>query len=52
MNMSWVILKPSVLLTKVNGSIFAPEKFKDQEQSSHKCTGVVTLTNIKEKSAM
>ena len=27
-NKSWVILKPSVLLTKVNGSIFAPENLK------------------------
>ena len=48
-NKSWVIFKPSMLLTKVNGSIFAPEKFKEQEHSSHKCTGVVALTNIKEK---
>ena len=48
-NQSWVILKPSILLTKVNGSIFAPEIFKDQEHSSHKSTGVVALTNIKEK---
>ena len=60
-NKSWVILKPSVLLTKVNGSIFAPQKSKEQEHgshnshgfamehSSHKSTGVVALTNIKEK---
>ena len=49
-NKSWVILKPSVLLTKVNGSIFAPENFK--EHCSHgfaMSTGVIALTNIKEK---
>ena len=41
-NKSWVILKPDVLLTEVNGSIFAPEKFK--EHSSHgfsMSTGVI-----------
>ena len=49
-NKSWVILKPDVLLTEVNGSIFAPENFK--EHNSHgfsMSTGVIALTNIKEK---
>ena len=49
-NKSWVILKPSALLTEVNGSIFAPENFK--EHCSHgfaMSTGVIALTNIKEK---
>ena len=44
-NKSWVILKPEVLLAEVNGSIFAPDYFKE-----HCCnTGVVTLSKIREK---
>ena len=40
---SWVILKPDVLLTEVNGSMFAPK------EHSAVSTGVVTLSKLKEK---
>ena len=51
---SWVILKPDVLLTEVNGQIFAPKYFKKHSAFaistiSHKSTGVVTLSKLKEK---
>ena len=51
---SWVILKPDVLLTEVNGRIFAPKYFKKHSEFaistiSHKSTGVVTLSKLKEK---
>ena len=45
---SWVILKPDVLLTKVNGSVFAPEYFKEHCEFAMS-TGVVTLSKLKEK---
>ena len=45
---SWVILKPDVLLTEVNGSVFAPEYFKEHSQFAMS-TGVVTSTKLKEK---
>ena len=50
MSKSWVILKPEVLLTKVNGSIFDPKNFK--EHCGHEFalnTGVVALSKLKEK---
>ena len=40
---SWVILKPDVLLTEVNGSMFAPK------EHSAISTGVVTLSKLKVK---
>ena len=51
---SWVILKPNVLLTEVNGRIFAPKYFKGHSEFaistiSCKSTGVVTLSKLKEK---
>ena len=45
---SWVILKPDVLLTKVNGSVFAPTYFKEHYQFAMS-TGVVPLSKLKEK---
>jgi hypothetical protein len=46
---SWVILKPEVLLTDVNGSIFAPENFQKHSIDFAMSTGVVTLSTLKEK---
>ena len=46
---SWVILKPEVLLTDVNGSIFAPENFQKRSIDFAMSTGVVTLSTLKEK---
>ena len=48
---SWVILKPDVLLTEVNGSVFAPEYFKEHHSQFAMSTGVVTSTKLKEKFA-
>ena len=45
---SWVILTPDVLLTEVNGSIFAPKYFKEHCEFAMS-TGVVTLSKLKEK---
>ena len=45
---SWVILKPDVLLTEVNGSVFAPKYFKEHCEFAMS-TGVVTLSKLKEK---
>ena len=48
-NKSWVILKPEVLLAEVNGSIFAPDNFKEHFRNFAMSTGVVTLSKIREK---
>ena len=48
-NQSWVILKPELLLTVVNGSIFAPENFQKRSIDFAMSTGVVTLSTLKEK---
>ena len=45
---SWVILKPDVLLTEVNGSVFAPKYFKEHSEFAMS-TGVVTLSKLKER---
>ena len=45
---SCVILKPDVLLTEVNGSIFAPKYFKEHSEFAMS-TGVVTLSKLTEK---
>ena len=45
---SWVILKPDVLLTEVNGSVFAPKYLKEHFEFAMS-TGVVTLSKLKEK---
>ena len=44
---SWVILKPEVLLTDINGSIFAPEYFQKRSIFAMS-TGVGTLSKLKE----
>ena len=48
-NKSWVILKPEVLLAEVNGSIFAPDYFKEHFHNFAMSTGVVTLSKIRER---
>ena len=48
-NKSWVVLKPEVLLTEVNGSIFAPENFKGQYNGFAMSTGVVPLSKIRQR---
>ena len=48
-NTTWVILKPEVLLTEVNGSIFAPKQFTNENKQFANSTGVVTLLKIKER---
>ena len=47
-NRSWVILKPDILLSTVNGSVFAPEYFKEHSEFAMS-TGVVPLSKLKEK---
>ena len=49
LNKSWVVLKPEVLLAEVNGSIFAPDYFKDHFLNFAMSTGVVVLSKIKER---
>ena len=44
----WVILKPEVLLTDINGSIFAPEYFQKRSIHFAMSTGVGTLSKLKE----
>ena len=46
---SWVVLQPEVLLTEVNGSIFAPDNFKEHYSGFAMSTGVVALSKIIEK---
>ena len=46
---SWVVLQPEVLLTEVNGSIFAPDNFKEHCSGFAMSTGVVALSKIREK---
>ena len=48
-NKSWVVLKPEVLLAEVNGSIFAPDNFKEHCSGFAMSTGVVPLSKIIEK---
>ena len=45
---SWVVLQPEVLLTEVNGSIFAPDNFKEHCRGFAMSTGVVPLSKIRE----
>ena len=49
MSKSWVVLQPEVLLTEVNGSIFAPDNFKEHCRGFAMSTGVVPLSKIREK---
>ena len=48
-NKSFVILKPEVLLAKINGSVFAPDYFKEHFHNFAMSTGVVTLSKIRER---
>ena len=48
-NKSWVVLKPEALLAEVNGSIFAPDNFKEYCSGFAMSTGVVPLSKIIEK---
>ena len=48
-NKSLVVLKPEMLLAEVNGSIFAPDNFKEHCSGFAMSTGVVLLSKIIEK---
>ena len=43
---SWIILRKDALLKEINGTIFAPENFKNHHEISNS-TGVVPLSNIR-----
>ena len=45
---SWVILDKSVLLSEINGTVFAPEQFERRYKGFLMSTGVVPLSKIKE----
>ena len=44
---SWVILDQEVLLSEVNGTVFAPKNFKEHHDISS-CTGVVPFSKIEQ----
>ena len=46
-NKSWVVLKPELLLAEVNGSIFAPDGFREHCSGFAMSTGVVALSKIR-----
>ena len=43
---SWIALDKAVLLSQVNGVIFAPEGFKEHQKSLSNSTGVVPLSKL------
>ena len=43
---SWIVLNKVVLLSQVNGVIFAPEGFKEHQKSLSTSTGVVPLSKL------
>ena len=43
---SWIVLDKAVLLSHVNGVIFAPEGFKEHQKSLSTSTGVVPLSKL------
>ena len=43
---SWIVLDEAVLLSQVNGVIFAPEGFKEHRKSLSTSTGVVPLSKL------
>ena len=43
---SWIVLDKAVLLSQVNGVIFAPEGFKEHQKSLSTSTGVVPLSKL------
>ena len=46
---SWILLQRQTLLCEVNGSIFAPENFKQHIKDFARSTGVVPLSRIKKR---
>ena len=46
---SWVILRKEELLSEVNGTIFAPEYFKQHHKDFARSTGVVPFSRIKQE---
>ena len=47
LNRSWIVLEVDTLLMKINGSIFAPENFKEHCLLTNSGTGVLTWTHLK-----
>ena len=45
-DISWIVFDRAVLLSQVNGVIFAPEGFKEHQKSLSTCTGVVPLSKL------
>ena len=43
---SWIVFDKSILLSQVNGVIFAPEGFKEHQESLSTSTGVVPLSKL------
>ena len=43
---SWIVFDKAVLLSRVNGVIFAPEGFKEHQKSLSTSTGVVPLSKL------
>ena len=43
---SWIVLDKAILLSKVNGVIFAPEGFKEHQKNLSTSTGVVPLSKL------
>ena len=43
---SWIVLDKAILLSQVNGVIFAPEGFKEHQKSLSTSTGVVPLSKL------
>ena len=45
---SWIIINKDIILKEVNGSLFAPETFKQHYKNISTSTGVVTLSKLSE----
>ena len=45
---SWVILDQEILLSEINGTVFAPENFKEHYDNISSSTGVVPFSKIRE----
>ena len=43
-SVSWIVLRPDVLLEQVNGAIFAPTKFKEHRHSLVSNTGIIPIS--------
>ena len=44
---SWIVLQKPALLTEINGTVFAPENFKEHRQGFAMSTGVVPFSKIR-----